>query len=506
MDLNFLKVWQAGIFLLLWTAYGATYLLRKPLGVIKDDIQNDLQLSSVNLGWIDSAFLLPYAVVSLMFGHVGDKLGSRLTLSGGLIIAAAATMPMLFCQSYVPLLILLVISGAGQALCWPATCSLLSRWYSDESRNSIFGMFGTCCFVGGLAGTGLAVYLQALYGWRSVFLPPGSFVALIGLLVFFIGRLPEEVGITIPGRAADQASSSPSKSSSNGQASFLTIFRIPIVPEISIAMFCVKAVRYALMMWLPLYFLRSLGYSKVSAGLASTSFEVGGVVGSILTGMIVDRWMKGRAVLVSAIGIGGSALVLVIFMMTSSWGPIFHVAFLTLTGALNCGPDILLAGSVSADIGERAGGLALGVTSVVNGMGSLGTVLEGPMVSAAAAWFGWASMVPLMILLSCVGAVAAFRANSLQGKLSGMNIYIFSKNCCCLVNIASTISLSPMQELDIRPNVALTLLTVIVCCSYLRNTGTNNTFMRQVIVKAGIEMGYLLILLCIDRYNEKYNT
>ncbi|XP_068202093.1 glucose-6-phosphate exchanger SLC37A2-like [Palaemon carinicauda] len=422
MEVNKLKFWQTEIFVVLWMSYGATYFLRKPLALIKDDLQSNFNLTSAALGWVDTSFLLPYALVSLTFSHLGDSYGPRLTLAGGLIISSVASAFISLSDSFTLMLGLLVISGAGQSLLWPAACSLLSKWYSDDSRNSIFGIFGTCCFAGGLAATGLAVWVQSVYGWKLIFIPPAIIVTFFGILCGLVAYPPEARGVTVPGREGEKNSVETSKTQTS-RTSFLSLFWINLVPEVSISMFCVKAVRYALMLWLPLYFLRSLKYSKVNAGLAATAFEVGGAGGSALIGVVVDKCMKGRAILVAAICIGGSAVMLILFMLTSSWGPVFHTLFLTLAGALNCGPDILLAGSVAAEIGEREGGVALGVTGIVNGMGSLGTVLEGPMVSIAAAWFGWSSMVPLMILLSCIGAAASFRANVLHRRLSVIKKY-----------------------------------------------------------------------------------
>ncbi|XP_042204521.1 glucose-6-phosphate exchanger SLC37A2-like [Homarus americanus] len=412
-----LKFWQSVVFGLLWLAYGSTYFLRKPLGVIKADLEVAFNVSSANLGWLDSALLLPYAGISLTLGSLGDRIGSRITLAGGLILAAAATAPMTVCQSFTSFLVLLAFSGASQALCWPACCSLLACWFSDASRNSVFGLFGTCIFACGMAATGLTVYLQAVYGWRGVFVPPAVIVVILGVMVLILGRNPDERGLVVPGRIVNEQK--PHNKKSPQGMSMYSVWRISLVPEVSLAMFCVKFVRYALMFWLPLYFLRSLNYSQVNAGLASTAFEIGGAVGSALVGIVVDRWMGGRAILASALAISGSALVLLGFMVTVSWGPIFHVIFLALAGAFNCGPDILLCGSVSSDIGEREGGAASAVTGVVNGMGSLGTVLEGPLVSLVTAWLGWSSMMPLMIFVSCVGALATFRANTLLSHSEG---------------------------------------------------------------------------------------
>lgn len=408
-----LRLWQGVVFVVIWMAYGSTYLLRKPLGVIKADLQKAFEISAGSLGWVDAALLLPYAGVSLILGSVGDRLGPRVTLGGGLVIASVATASLSMCESYPSLLVLLFLSGASQALCWPASCAMLARWFSDGARNTVFGIFGTCCFVFGMAGTTMAVYLQGSYGWRVVFLPPSIFVAVLGMLVLQVGLDPGERSLIVPGRVT-----APTGTGDEVSLSIMGVWRLSPVPEVSLAMFCVKSVRYALMFWLPLYLLRSLNYSQVNAGLLSTAFEVGGTLGSGCVGVVVDRWMGGRAILTSALSISGSALSLLAFVLLAQWGTVFHVIFLVLAGALNCGPDVLLAGSVAADIGERVGG-ATAVTGVVNGMGSLGTVLEGPLVGLITATLGWGSMMPLMVILSAIGAIAAFRANNIFARSLG---------------------------------------------------------------------------------------
>lgn len=44
-----------------------------------------------------------------------------------------------------------------KAQCWPNCIKCLGSWYPDSVRNSMFGMFGTCAFAGGIMGTSLAV-------------------------------------------------------------------------------------------------------------------------------------------------------------------------------------------------------------------------------------------------------------------------------------------------------------------------------------------------------------
>ena len=53
------KSYRILVFVVLWFGFGSTYLLKKPLGVIKSDIAEDLNLSKFELGMLDTALLLP---------------------------------------------------------------------------------------------------------------------------------------------------------------------------------------------------------------------------------------------------------------------------------------------------------------------------------------------------------------------------------------------------------------------------------------------------------------
>ena len=58
---------------LVWLAYFVTYLLRKPLGVVKTDIAADLRLGKAELGWCDTALVLPYAGVQIFLPAITDR-------------------------------------------------------------------------------------------------------------------------------------------------------------------------------------------------------------------------------------------------------------------------------------------------------------------------------------------------------------------------------------------------------------------------------------------------
>ncbi len=70
-----------------------------------------------------------------------------------------------------------------------------------------------------------------------------------------------EARIEVPGAMAT-AKATPS------QSSLRELWSVPGVKELSAAVFCLKFVRYCMYMWLPLYFVEHLGYSRTLVSYA----------------------------------------------------------------------------------------------------------------------------------------------------------------------------------------------------------------------------------------------
>ena len=183
--------------------------------------------------------------------------------------------------------LLLFLNGTFQANAWPNCVKCLSSWYSDEHRASIFGLWGTCTFAGGIIGTSLAVYLQSVYSpdLKMIFIIPSLILLCIGVMVFLTMKMPSELNITVPGK--EELIGRTSKN--NKVLSFSEVLHLNLVPELVVTVICVKLVRYCLYMWLPMYLHEALGYSKAQAGMLSTTFEIGGVLGSALIGVFINK-------------------------------------------------------------------------------------------------------------------------------------------------------------------------------------------------------------------------
>ncbi len=59
---------------------------------------------------------------------------------------------------------------------------------------------------------------------------------------------------------------------------------------------------------------------------------------------------------------------------------------------------------------------AAGVTSLVNGLGSIGGIVEGPIIGILSHILGWSQVMGLMILLTFVSTLATLKAHILVRK------------------------------------------------------------------------------------------
>jgi sugar phosphate permease len=292
--------------------------------------------------------------------------------------------------------------------------------------SAVFGTLSTAPYVGALAGTALAVYVQDAMGWRWVFVPSGVAGIFVSLLVLAWLKSPSEMNVEISGQVT-------SNSVRQHHTGIVKLWAIPAVPELTVSVFCLKFVRYCmfvsscfalttiarvtilytpyLQMWLPLYLIEYLGYDKTQGGLFSTLFDVGGILGGPLLGFVVDRYYSSRPMWGVYLMMCVGTLAFALIGLIASWGVGYCSVLLLLAGACNCGPDSLLTGSVPMTIGEKFGrGDGAGVTSLVNGLGSIGAIIEGPIIGVVSQQVGWLGVIGCMIGFSLAGTLATLKA------------------------------------------------------------------------------------------------
>jgi len=165
--------------------------------------------------------------------------------------------------------------------------------------------------------------------------------------------------------------------------------------------------RYALLFWLPFYYEKELKYDRGLAGYISTSFELGGTIGTPLIGYISDRFMAGKRDLTSGLFMTGAAMSLSLCILLSSWGPLVNGLCMALTGILVIGPDSVLSGTIAQDIGQRSGlgKAAVGsVAGLLNSMGSAGSIFQSGATAFISRTYGWNALFTVFVACAALSA------------------------------------------------------------------------------------------------------
>jgi sugar phosphate permease len=177
-----------------------------------------------------------------------------------------------------------------------------------------------------------------------------------------------------------------------------------------------KFLRYALDSWSALILGEHFALSSSMAAYLSTAFDWIGLLGVIVAGYWSDR-------------IPGSRRTPVIFYMCCCcftctglmWlvglsSTVLFVALLGLIGFFEMGPDALLSGACAMDVGSRRqAALAAGV---INGFGSIGPILQEPLIGWLKQNFGLNSVFLMLVVVGLVTTAATWLLMRLErGRL-----------------------------------------------------------------------------------------
>ncbi|AEC06217.1 Major facilitator superfamily protein [Arabidopsis thaliana] len=185
---------------------------------------------------------------------------------------------------------------------------------------------------------------------------------------------------------------------------FLEAWRLPGVAPYAFCLFFSKLVAYTFLYWLP-YYLRhtavaGVNLSHKTAGILSTVFDVGGVLGGISAGFISDK-IKARA-LTSITFLALSIPALIMYRVYGSVSMFINIVLMFISGLLVNGPYALITTAVAADLGTqdsiKGNGRALAtVTAIIDGTGSVGAAL-GPLLAGYISSRGWNSVFFMLIV------------------------------------------------------------------------------------------------------------
>jgi OPA family glycerol-3-phosphate transporter-like MFS transporter/OPA family sugar phosphate sensor protein UhpC-like MFS transporter len=388
------RYWRIRILYTSIIGYAVYYFMRKNISVALPAMEADLGISKSNLGLFLTLHGVLYGVSKFFNGIWGDRANARYFMAFGLICSALMSLMFGLSSAVITLGLFWLANGYFQGMGFPPCARVITHWYSPRERATVFSVWNTSHSIGAAGVLVLTSYLVR-YDWRLCFFVPAA-IGLVGAM-FVLLRLrdtPESLGLPeIEQYNGDRVAAKESAENSAPAEEFWPfvrrhLFSNPLIWSLSLANFFVYVVRYAILDWGPSYIKEARGIELTHAGLTVACFEVGGVIGMLVGGVVTDRVFRshaGRACVVYMLACTALVYVFWSYAGDSLW---LNSSLLFGVGFFIYGPQCLV-GVIAANLGtKRAAATAIGLTGL---FGYASTVLSGWGLGTIVQHFGWQS-------------------------------------------------------------------------------------------------------------------
>jgi ACS family hexuronate transporter-like MFS transporter len=282
---------------LLFVATALSFLDRQVLSISILKIQSDLDLSDVAYGWVNTGFLISYAVMFTLGGWLIDRFGTRVGLAVSVALWSLSNAMHGMVQSAFHLGTARFFLGLGEGGCFPGVAKGVTEWFPQKQRALAMGIAIGGSALGAVIAPPLTVYLISLYGWRGAFVATGIIGGVWVLLwLIFFHKPKKSPFITkgeltlIEGGVADKdILLEPAKKIS---IPFRKILKTREARGLILIRFLLDPVFYFFMFWIPKYLSdeRGVSFERIGELFWIPFFALG--VSNIIGGGLSDRLVK----------------------------------------------------------------------------------------------------------------------------------------------------------------------------------------------------------------------
>jgi AAHS family 4-hydroxybenzoate transporter-like MFS transporter len=279
------------------------------IGYIAPALFVDWHVAKSPLGPVLSAGLFGLALGAMSSGPMADRLGRKTVLVLAVLFLGISSLASASSQSLEMLTILRFITGLGIGAAMPSAATLMAELAPDHHRSLVNNAMLSGFPLGAAGGGFLAAVLIPALGWRSVLVAGGVLPIALGIVLTF--RIPESVRYMVAkGAAADRIRDvldriAPGKLveasqfvigeetlKANSADSVKVVLARPYILGtlmLWLAYFMGLVIFYLLTNSLPIL-IHDSGLSISHAVLITALFPLGGGVGALASGWLMDRF------------------------------------------------------------------------------------------------------------------------------------------------------------------------------------------------------------------------
>jgi MFS family permease len=165
----------------------STFLMMLGVGLIVAMLPQrviDLSGSNATVGWLASAFAVSFVLLQVPIGHLADRLGYRIFLALGYVLAGTTGLIYYWSPSHLCLFVGRFFQGLGEIPIWALAPALLAIHHRKHTGRAI-GLYNASMHLGLTVGPLLGLFLGQLLAKNAAFLF-FTFVCALGAIIVWI--------------------------------------------------------------------------------------------------------------------------------------------------------------------------------------------------------------------------------------------------------------------------------------------------------------------------------
>ncbi len=366
-----------------WLTYGSFYFCRNNLGVAMPGISAEFGFTKAQMGTVLMALKLAYGVGQFVNGQLAERFPPRRLLALGLLASAGLNILFGWATALYFMTFIWACNGYVQALGWAPCVRVTANWFPAARRGRAMGIIGTGYQLCGALTFVVAGWAADRFGWRGALFVPSAVLVASAVHMWCLLEESPRANATSP---IQHPASSIQHPASVGQNLAVTLSN-PGLWFVALTLGLLDSCRYGYTDWGVTHLTEIHKTSVSSAAFKYAVLPFGGIAGAYLAGWATDRFFGGRRVPVIATLLGMLALLTFAYETLIGWGLAASIVTLFLVGFCIFGPQVLLVGTLPADLARR--GTAAAAAGFVNFMGYMGAAAGNQLTGQLAQNQGW---------------------------------------------------------------------------------------------------------------------
>ena len=243
--------------------------------------KHQFHLNDVGRGALNSAFFWSYAALQIPMGWIVDRYGVKYTYAISFVIWCLASAATGLTQSLDGLIVMRLITGAGEAIVVPASYRWIRTNFAEGQSGLAVGIYMLGTKLGPALGAPLAAWMLVAYDWHLMFI-------ILGLAGLF-WLIPWVFLVKNDSPKKGQFTAAKRKKSA---ISFRAIMASPLVWGTIVINFCYNYFVFYCMTWMPAYLVEQRHLSLQKMSLYSFYSFLGIAIVALASGWIADVMIR----------------------------------------------------------------------------------------------------------------------------------------------------------------------------------------------------------------------